>query len=379
MTSGRSIRAPQAAPPSASLAGTFASDVRRILVVRLSAIGDVVMATCLLPALRQRYPEAHLAWLVEPAALDLLRHHPAIDEVLVWPKPQWQQMLRRGQILRLSRHAHRFIADLRARRFDWVLDLQGLLKSALLGYLSGAPRRVALSPREGGEIFATHAVTPDARDDGVGAEYRYLAGALGLDRSACRMSVVLGGGDGRSASQMLAGAGIQGRYAVFCPFTTRAQKHWLPQHWASVCETLWQTAGLPVVTLGAASHTGSAREIRPTQGRLFDLVGRTTIGQAAAVVQQANLVIGVDTGLTHLGVAQGVPTLALFGSTRPYVDPLAPHATVLYEPMPCAPCRRHPICDGTFPCMAALTPERVMAACRTLLAMPGHKREDPAS
>ena len=104
-----------------------------------------------------------------------------------------------------------------------------------------------------------------------------------------------------------------------------------------------------------------------------------TIGQAAAVVQQATLVVGVDTGLTHLAIAQGVPTVALFGSTRPYVNPLAPHATVLYEPLPCAPCRRHPICGGTFPCMAALTTERVMAACRVLLATPGQKREDFAS
>ena len=100
---------------------------------------------------------------------------------------------------------------------------------------------------------------------------------------------------------------------------------------------------------------------------MVSLAGRTSLIQVAAVMQQAALVVGVDTGLTHLGIALRRPTLALFGSTRPYLDPDFEQARVLYEPMACSPCRRRPTCGGEFTCMRAHTPERVLEATRTIL------------
>ncbi len=101
--------------------------MKRILTIRSSAIGDVVMASPLLPALRRAYPAAHLAWLVEPYAYDLLRHNPLLDAVIVWPKGYWKQLIKDKNWRELAREVKRFAAQLRQEHFDLVLDGQGLL------------------------------------------------------------------------------------------------------------------------------------------------------------------------------------------------------------------------------------------------------------
>ena len=95
---------------------------------------------------------------------------------------------------------------------------------------------------------------------------------------------------------------------------------------------------------------------------LLSLVGQTPLMQSAAIIESAHYLVGVDTGLTHLGIALGTPTIAIFGSTAPYLDPLSDNARVLYEPRDCSPCHRHPSCDNRFDCMRAQTPERVAHA-----------------
>ena len=109
---------------------------RRVLIIRLSALGDVVMASGLIPALRAVAPDAHLAWLVEPAGAPLLRHNPRLDEVIVLPRPEWEALWRARRFVALARSVWRFRRALRERRFELALDAQGLLKSALCAWLS---------------------------------------------------------------------------------------------------------------------------------------------------------------------------------------------------------------------------------------------------
>ena len=101
------------------------------------------------------------------------------------------------------------------------------------------------------------------------------------------------------------------------------------------------------------------------------LVGKTTIPQAAAVIKGAALLIGVDTGLTHMGIALDIPTICLFGATRPYLDTQGTSGTVLYHPHDCSPCRRSPTCGDDFTCMKAISTEEVLQTARKTLATPG--------
>lgn len=333
----------------------------RILVVRISAIGDIVFASGLASALRERYPRAHLAWLVEDGLQDLLCAHPAIDEVLAWPRRHWRQLWRSGRYGALLRAVQAFRAQLHAQRFQLVLDLQGLLKSGALAWLSGAPRRVGLNSREGSRLLMTEVVAGHGRIERIGSEYQHLAQALGLRHEPFRPMLHVPAAAEAGADALLAAHGLaRGGYVVFAPFTTRAQKHWFDDAWQELARGLEARLGLPVVLLGAPADRTRAQALRSNAEGIVDLTGRTGLGEAMAVVRGARLVIGVDTGLTHMGIALARPTVALFGSTRPYLDTGRDDARVIWLGLACSPCRRHPTCGGAFDCLRQITPAMVM-------------------
>lgn len=346
----------------------------RILILRLSAIGDVVMASGLLPALRSRWPDAHVAWMVEPAALPLLAHNPRVDELIVWPRAEWRQLWRERRFGVLARRVLALRRTLRDGHFDLVLDLQGLLKSAVWGWLSGAPRRICLIGREGSHWLATERVTPPSTGNPkrMGTEYRYLAQHLGAIEAAFQPDLVVGTEARDDAREALRASGIEPQpnraYAVLCPFTTRAQKHWFEDRWTALAHRLLEAGRVPVLLGGPGDREAAARIASGAPG-LINLAGRLKLDASVAVISDAALLIGVDTGLTHMGSALRVPTVALFGSTCPYLDPVAPRSSVLYEKLACSPCRRNPTCAGRFDCMRSLEVDRVMAEALRVAAL----------
>ena len=339
---------------------------RRILVIRLSAIGDIVMASPLVHALRRRYPEAHIAWVVQPESRALLVDHPELDEVIVWPRNEWRQLIRGKRFLALWRHIREFRKALRARGFDLAIDLQGLFKSGLLAWLSGAKERVGLGSREGSQCFMTRVVPKGGRPELIGSEYRFLADKLGLPTDDFCMRVGIGDEAARSADKLRKAHVADRPYAVICPFTTRPQKHWFNEHWAALVPRLREELGLEVIMLGGPGDRAAARAVAESAD-VVDLVGETGLQEAAAVIRDAELVVGVDTGLTHMGHAFDRPTVCLFGSTCPYLDTGTENGRVIYHDLECAPCKRNPTCEGAFTCMRGITPAEVMATAREIL------------
>jgi heptosyltransferase-1 len=338
----------------------------RILVIRLSAIGDVVMASGLIPALREIAPGAHIAWVVEPAATPLLRHNPRLDEVIVLPRGEWQALWRARRPVALVQSVLAFRRELKARRFDLAIDAQGLLKSALCAWWSGAARRVSLIGREGSHRLMTERVqpTPDPLRP-IAAEYRALARHLGA-KAPYRMDLSVGQAARQVATDRLASSGVHGRYAVLCPYTTRPQKHWFDEQWAATARRLLAD-GITPVLLGGPGDAPLAPAIIDAAPGLVNLVGALKLDETVAAIAGAALLVGVDTGLTHMGTALGVPTVALFGSTRPYLDARTPATAVIYETLPCSPCRRHPTCGGRFDCMRAIEVDAVMRQVQRVL------------
>ncbi len=342
--------------------------MRSILIVRLSAIGDVVMASAIIPPLRRAYPQARIDWLVESGVDELLQANTRLDEVVVWPRRDWATLLRRGRLLGLLRYCSKFVRCLRRRNYELVLDLQGLWKSAIWAFLSGAPQRLGLGSRGGCQLLMTQVIARGNTGERIASEYLHLLQELGVDPGAFLMDLPVGRDDAASAACLLQRHGVVDRYAVICPFTTRTQKHWLEHYWGELARRLQTEWGLAVVMLGAPSDKPAAQRIAAWNGgQLHNLVGASRLGETIALIRGASIVIGVDTGLTHMGVAQGIPAVALFGSTRPYLDPANGRTLILYSDLPCAPCRRHPICGGTFTCMRELHVERVMRAVGQLL------------
>jgi heptosyltransferase-1 len=344
---------------------------RRILLVRLSAIGDIIMATPLIQAFRRTYPDARLTWLVQPEARDVLAANPALDEVMVWPRAEWSRLWRERRYLTLTRAFAGFVRELRARRFDLAVDIQGLMKSALWVRLSGAPQRIGLDSREGSDRLMTAVVRAPGGSKHIGAEYRHLARTLELDSGAFDMDIALSPEDEAFAARFRSEHGLEARYAVLCPFTTRPQKHWVEDRWPALAVRLHRELGLDCVLLGGPRDAeAGARIAGAAAGRIASAAGATSLRQAAALIRDAALLVGVDTGLTHAGIAFGVPTLALFGSTCPYLHTGRDNARVLYHKLDCSPCKRNPTCGGAYTCMRALTVDEIVANAGQLLGTP---------
>jgi heptosyltransferase-1 len=290
-----------------------------------------------------------------------------LARVFVWPRRRWRQLWRERQYLQYVRELRELVAALRAERFDLILDLQGLLKSGVWALLAGGKTRIGLGSREGSQYWMHRVISRRSDSPRIGKEYLKLARELGIEPDRFDMDIEVSAGDRAQAERLLAEAGVAGRYIVLAPFTTRPQKHWFDERWAELAKRLRAERGLICVMLGGPGDKAHALAITAQTPEIIDLTGKTSLTQCAAMIAQAMLVIGVDTGLTHLGIAQKTPTLALFGSTRPYLDPAFSQTKVLYSALECSPCRRRPTCHNEFTCMQAHSVDSVFEAAAGLL------------
>jgi len=342
--------------------------MKSILIIRPSAIGDVVMASPMIRVLREAYPGARIVWLAEPAVVDLLRANPELDRIIVWPKGCWRQWLRQGKLLALAKDVRRLAREMRQEHFDLALDAVGLLKSRLLTRLSGARQRIGFQSKEPGRLLMSKIISKGPDSDQMSSEYRFLMESLGLPPGDFHPHIAISDEDRHKAQEVLQSNGLQDRFAVICPFTTRPQKHWFDERWVELAGQITEQLGLPVAILGGPGDIpGSQRICTMAGGTIHDLSGKTSLAQTAAIVSRCSLLVGVDTGLTHMGTAFDRPTIALFGATCPYRQTPNSLTRVLYEKFPCSPCRRSPTCDDQFPCMQAHNAEQILDVARELL------------
>ena len=325
---------------------------RNILIIRPSAIGDIVMASPMIRAIKSSWPDAKITWLVDPAAKDLLVHHPLLDDIIFWSKSRWRLLFRSRRLGELRREVMQLIRELRGRQFDLVLDAQGLLRSRIIAWSSGAKRRYGFVSKEPGGFLMTRIISRGPDSCKMSSEYLHMVNHLGIHPESFHPEIHLPDKVLEGAVVVKNRASISSDYAIFCPFTTRPQKHWYEDRWAVLAEILQRRFAISTVLLGGNGDIEAAGRITyMSSEKIWNMAGKTTIGEAAALIKDARIVIGVDTGLTHLGSAFDRPTVALFGATCPYVETQSPFTVVLHEPRPCSPCRRRPTCDNEFYCM----------------------------
>ena len=266
-----------------SVAETDAPELslNRVLVIRLSAIGDVVFASPLIDAIKRTHPDAEVRWLAESTVAPLLAEHAGLKELLIWPRHEWWALFRRGRLWRLSREVLSFRRTLRAYQFDLVLDAQGLLKSAVLAWMTGARTRIGFSSKEPTGWLLTERV-PKYLDPTVSSEYRGLAEHIGLETGDFSMTVSLSGVAREFAERVYNGQ----PYVVFCPFTTRPQKHWPESHWRSLTEIAYRAVpGRKGDILYAELHCSPCRR-RPTCGGSFDCMSALTPNAVISAAQR---------------------------------------------------------------------------------------------
>ena len=339
---------------------------RRVLIIRLSAIGDVVFASPLVAACKRTYPDAEIDWLAEGVTRPLLAGIPDINTVILWPRQEWVDLWRDKRLVALVQAVLLFRAQLRAKKYDLVVDAQGLLKSAFLAWLSGGDERVGFKSKEPNRLFLTRRLQKSITDR-ISSEYLGLAEDLGWDTRDFDLSLRLLSSDVERAGVV---AGSES-YLVVAPFTTRPQKHWTHEYWQELISAL-VAQGRKVACLGGPSDREEAQAMLGDL-RVENWVGVYPLGVSAALIQGADAVIGVDTGLTHMGIAAGVPTVALFGSTCPYTQTGRDNVRVIYHALPCSPCKRRPTCGGHFDCMGGIRPVEVLDALRQVMPLPSSR------
>jgi heptosyltransferase-1 len=348
---------------------------RRILLVKPSALGDVVHTLPVVATLHRRYPTVLLDWLVEEEAAPLVQGHPAVAEVVVSGRRRWLRHLRRPSEVRATlREMGNFLGALRRRRYDAVLDLQGLFKSTLYLLATGAPIRVGLADgREGAPWVLTHRVPVPSQP--VHAVERYLALAAAVDAQEIvrEFTIPIQPHDLTVAEELL--TNCPRPRVVLHPAARWPTKLWEAERWRRLAATL-AAEGASVILTGSTADEAVAGEIaQGMQPPLRSLVGRLSLKQLAAVLRSVDLMVTVDSGPMHIAGAMGTPVLALFGPTDPArTGPLGPGG-VLRQPLPCSPClqRKCRISD-TYRCMRDLEVGEVMRAAQQLLSAPMEER-----
>ena len=373
-----------------------------ILIVKLSAIGDVIHTLPALAALRQLYPEADITWVIEEAAADLLAEHPALNRVIVFRRKRWLGDLRRGRIATPVRELMNFLRELRRRPYDLVIDFHGLLKSAVVVAASGGRRRLGYdSLQEISGLFynekipedmGKHAVdryldfvrylaegkeaphpalpvAPPRFDIAIGdAERRRVTGLL--DRYT---GVLWNGDEDRSGGPGPGGKGASCRFVAVSPVAFWETKLWTDEKFAELCDRIRRELEIGVIlTGGEADPLNRIQKMMKTEA--VNLGGLTSLRELACLYRQAALLITTDSGPMHLAAAVGTPVVALFGPTDPArTGPYGPGHRVIQSGLSCIAClRKH--CE-TRSCMEQITVEEVFTAVQGMLSARGLLRE----
>ena len=306
---------------------SFPTPPQRILIIKPSAIGDVVHALPVLNLLRRKWPEAHVTWVVTPACAGLVENHPQVNETIRFERAMWSRSWRSpGALLNLLRFARR----IHSRQFDLVIDLQGLLRSGWIVAETKAAVRVGFAnARELGWLFYTHRVPMQWEDHAVDRNL-CIAEALGLGREPVEFVLAVDDRDRESVSRLVP----NGRYAVLLPGTNWETKKWPVERFAALVRPFQERLGLRSVVAGAAGDSELAERIPGAT----NLCGKTNLRQLVALLERAELVIANDSGPMHIAAALGRPMVVLHGPTSAVrTGPYRRLDTVVRLDNPCSP------------------------------------------
>jgi lipopolysaccharide heptosyltransferase I len=343
--------------PSADLKSR---DFRKILLIKLSAVGDVVHTIPVLNKLRQRYPSAQIDWLVTPAIAELLRHNPAISNVIEFARDDWSRPWTLAPFFNYTRLA----AKLRANAYDLVVDMHGQFRTAVFVLASGAPVRIGFdrprasvweaSPRsfpaearkhawqgarEGSWLAYTHHIPVPTLDIHAVDRYLGVGPMLGLDAGPPDFSFPIPQAASASVEGLLRNRGLAGApLLTMAPGTIWETKHWGSGKYAEVARHFLRN-GFAVALMGSRRERAVCEEVARLAPGAVDIAGETTLTELAALIRRSAMSVTNDSGPMHLAVALDRPVVSVFGPTDPvWIGPYGRAGAVLQAGVSCSPC-----------------------------------------
>ena len=360
-------------------------DFRKILLIKLSAVGDVIHTIPVLNKLRRRYPAARLDWLVTPAIGELLQHHPAITNVIAFAREDWTAPWR---VARLA-------LELRRTGYDLVVDMHGQFRTAIFTLATGAPVRIGFdrpraavwdaSPRkfpeearkhawqgarEGSWLAYTHHIPVPTLDLHAVDRYLNIGPLLGLDGGPADFAFPIPREASTRIDALVDYYGVAGKkLAVLAPGTIWETKQWRSDGFAEVARHFMQK-GFAVMLIGSNRERAVCEEVAKLAPGAVNLAGETTLSELAALVRRSAISVTNDSGPMHLAVAVDRPVVSIFGPTDPiWIGPYGRADAVEQAGVPCSPCflRQLSRCMHDHVCMHDVSAQAVIDRTESVL------------
>jgi lipopolysaccharide heptosyltransferase I len=330
--------------------------LKNILIIKPSSLGDIVLALPALTALRKSFRDVKISWLIRPEFTGLLDKHPHLNDVIIFDR----ELLGKAWF-----HPHAFksllslIRRLRQRKFDAVVDLQGLFRTASLAWLSGCKKRFGMAnTKELAHFFYTHRVGQDRDCTHLVDYYLKIIQTITSAKTPAQFVFPNVPEAVDSITRLLADNDIEpDNYAVFVPGSAHRDKCWPIQRFAVLADEISSQFDLSIVAVGGESERDAVENLKGLANvPIANLAGRTSLSELTALLKAARLVISNDTGPGHIAAALGVPLVMIFGRSNPTrVAPYArPQCVVAIEPdgrglHPDSPDPKHNINNITVP------------------------------
>jgi len=315
---------------------------KNILIIKPSSLGDIVRTLPILHFLRRRYPNAQISWLIRTEFADLLTFQPELDKIITFDRGHFGKMVWNPEA---GRDFVCFLRRLHQMRFDIVLDMQGLFRSGFLTFATGAPVRMGFArARELAWLFYTHKVKTPTKQEHVVTSYQRFARTLEPQNKEENMpfNISINQDSQKTARDKLQQAGFnkEKKYVVLLPGGTESAKRWQTDKFAALAQQLYKRYDTAIIVLGAGAVEKSlaeeivqkARQVcngktnqagtenkHPGSIEIINMVGLTDLNEMLAILNEAALVIGNDSGPLHIAAALGVPLVGLYGPTNPVV------------------------------------------------------------
>lgn len=338
--------------------------IKRLLIRSTNWIGDAIMTTPAVRAIRRNFPNARISMLAKPWVAPVFAHSPHVDEIIVFDAG--------------GRHAGvfgtlRLAKDLRKGRYDAAILLQNAIEAAIIAFLAGIPRRIGFDT-DGRRLLLTHPVRRTKAIKAIHQTGYYLKILEGAGMTAGRptLELHLDPSDTRRAAQMRAEFGIApGRPLIgLNPSATFGPaKQWFPERYAALGDLLNKQLGALILIFGGPSDRELGRTITGLMSApAIDLSGRTSLGEAMALIDRCTAFVTNDSGLMHVAAALGTPLVAVFGSTNwTTTSPFSDTSRIVRVPIACSPCMQ-PVCPlGHMNCMRQVSVAMVADAVKDLI------------
>ncbi len=346
----------------------------KILIVKLSAIGDVIHTLPSLNAIKRHYPDAHITWLIEEAASSLIVEHEALYRVIISKRKKWVKGIFGSSCLKNIKETYQFLKELRDTKYDLIIDFQGLLKSATLIALARGKRKTGfdkgMEHMEYSYIFLNERIPPVNMDNHALLRNLMLINALGIKSKEIEYKLPVSFYTHKITDELLERHGIKDARLLVAinPVAKWITKLWDNRKFALLADRLIEKYNASVIFTGSQSDRSTIDNILSGMSYgAVNLAGETTLKTLAALYEKTKFLISTDTGPMHMAAAIDTPVIALFGPTAPWrTGPFGAKHKILRSGPYCSPCfKRH---CSTKDCMNQISVEQVMDAVSSILS-----------